>query len=197
MLRSIGDLLRSPASLAVTFAVALPLFLLVVWLPNLGLIFSVVTSGGMSAGEKVGFLWSSLGAIRTNFTAIGAWSAGAIAALFGLNVALAARYIRRRVGLARMGGAGLGGMLVALVGVGCSACGAVVLSTLLGAGAAASFVTVLPLRGEELSILSVLVLTATLLVTARKAAQPAVCAVDLGTTDVHDERGRPMPSDAG
>jgi len=177
MMRAIRDALRSPWSLAIGLVAALGVFLLSVWLPNLGVIWRVLTSGSFSPGEKIAFLWESLGAIRTNFTALGAWLTGAIAILFGLNVAVAVRYLRRRAAEARAGGAALGGVIAALVGAGCSSCGAIVLSTLFGAGATASFVARLPLGGEEFSILSVLILAATLLVTARKASQSPVCAV--------------------
>lgn len=178
MLRTLADALRSPISVAAGLVAGLAVFALVVWLPNLGLIWSVTTSGSISIGGRIGFLWSSLGAIGTNFTTFGAAVTTAVAVLFGLNVALATRRARLRLAEAGAGGAaGAGGLLLALVGVGCSSCGAVVLSTLLGTGATASLVAGLPLGGEEFGLASVAVLAATLAYSARRASRPDACAV--------------------
>lgn len=172
---AIGRVLRSPASLALLVSTALGVFLLQVWLPDLGLIWHVVTSGAFSPGGKVGFLWDSVGAIRTNFTVLGAWLAVAVSLLFGLSAALTVRYVRERLAIRDVSGMGVAGLLAALVGVGCSACGAVVLSALVGATATASFVGLLPLRGQEFSLLSVAILAAAVVVTARKLAEPVAC----------------------
>lgn len=173
--RALLDVARSPLAAGVGLAAGVAVFLLQVWLPNLGLIWSVVTSGTMPVGERAGFLWDSLGAIHTNFTPLGAWLAGAVSLLFGLNTAVTVRYLRRRLALGATGGLGLAGLIVALVGVGCSACGAIVLSFLVGTTATASFVGTLPLGGNELDFLAVAVLAATFVISLRKLAAPMVC----------------------
>lgn len=175
-LRALADVARSPLAVGAGLVAAMAVFLLQVWLPNLGLIWSVVTSDAMSAGDKAGFLWDSLGAIHTNFTVLGAWLAGTVAVLFGLNTAVTVHYLRRRLASGSTGGLGAAGLLAALLGAGCSACGAVVLSFLVGTAATASFVAELPLGGQELNLLAVTVLAVSLTVTARKLAAPAVCA---------------------
>jgi hypothetical protein len=177
MLRAISDAVRSPWSLAIGLVAAFGLFLVSVWLPNLSLISRVITSDRLTLGGKAAFMWESLAAIQTNFTTLGAWLVGAVAVLFGLNAAVAIHYLRRRAAEARAGGAALGGIIVAVIGAGCSSCGAIVLSTLLGAGASAAFVARLPLGGAEFSFLAVVILGATLLVTAHKASQAAVCEI--------------------
>lgn len=174
------DVVRSPVAVAVAVMAAVAVFLFQVWLPNLGLIWSVVTSETMSPSDKAGFLWDSLGAIRTNFTVLGAWLAAAVSLLFGLNAAVTVHYVRRRLALGGTAGAGVAGLVVAVVGVGCSACGAVVLSFLIGTTATASFVGLLPLRGQELNLVSVAVLAATLVVAIRKLTEPVVCPPSVG-----------------
>lgn len=178
MLHTVGAALISPRSMLPGALAGCGLFALIVWLPNLSLIWNVTTGGSMSLPGKAGFLWSSLGAIGTNFTTLGASLTIAVAVLFGLNVAVAVRYSRLRAAEARAGGAALGGVTLALLGVGCSSCGAVALSSLLGAGAASSFTASLPLGGQELAIASVAALAATLLLTVRSASRPALCAVE-------------------
>lgn len=182
---AIGKVLRSPGSLALLVSTAVGVFLLQVWLPDLGLIWHVVTSSAFSPGEKVGFLWASVGAIRTNFTVLGAWLVGAVSILFGLSAALTVRYLRERLAVRDVSGMGVAGLLAALVGVGCSACGAVVLSALVGATATASFVGLLPLRGQEFTLLSAAILAAAVVVTARKLAEPVACELP-GARDVRE-----------
>ncbi|HZD22589.1 MAG TPA: hypothetical protein VE569_04210 [Acidimicrobiia bacterium] len=154
----------------------LVVFALQVWLPNLGLVWSVLTSGTMSVMDKAGFLWASLGAIGTNFTTLGAWLAGLVSLLFGLNLAFTVRYLRRGL-TARAGGVGVMGILAAALGVGCSSCGAVVLSFLLGTGATASVVGLLPLAGQEFNLLAVGILAAGPVFAIHRLAQPDLCPV--------------------
>lgn len=175
MWRTALGVLRSPASLALTLAAALAAFLLQVWLPNLGLIWSVVTAGDMATVAKAQFLWTSLGALETNFTVLGAWLAVAVALLFGLNVAFSVHFVRQRLAVRDVSTLGVGGLFAAVLGVGCASCGAVVLSFVVGTTAAASIVGLLPLGGQELNLLAVAVLAAALVVTLRKLARPDAC----------------------
>ena len=176
-LRPIGQVLRSPLWVSVAAVTALGTLLLSVWLPNLGLIAHVITTGDRPLGDKVRFLWASLGAIATTFTRAQASLTVAIALLFGLDVAVMLRTVRLRARERSVAGMSLAGITVGLFGVGCSACGAVVLSALLGAGTTAALVRALPLRGLEFGIAGVLVLIAALAVTARQAARLDTCDV--------------------
>lgn len=176
MWRTSLTVLRSGWSLLFVLTGGLVVFALQVWLPNLGLVWSVITSGTMSFGDKAGFLWASLGAIGTNFTTLGAWLAGLVSLLFGLNLAFTVYYLRRGLA-ARASGFGAMGVFAAAVGVGCSSCGAVVLSFLLGTGATASVVGLLPLAGQEFNLLAVAVLTAGLGFTIHRLTQPDLCPV--------------------
>lgn len=170
-------MLGSRRSLLLAATSALVVFALQVWLPNLGLIWSVVVSGSLAPIDKVGFLWASLGAIGTNFTLLGASLAVVVSLLFGLNVALTVAYFRVSLDNRSVGALSMAGLLAAVVGVGCSACGAVVLSALVGVTATAAVVARLPLGGQELNLLAVLILVASVAFTARRLSQPVVCAV--------------------
>lgn len=174
-IRPVVDLLRSPRWVAVALVTAVAMVLFVVWLPNLGLVIDVVLAGDVPVAGKLRFLWSSLGAIGTNFTTAQASLLVLIAVLFGLNAAVALHTVRQH--LRRRSGAGLGlaGIIAGLVGAGCSACGAVVLAALLGAGTTAAVIRVLPLHGLEFSLAAVLLLTGALLVTARQAQRSQAC----------------------
>lgn len=101
------------------------------WLPNLGLIVKVISSSGASLLGKITFLASLLGSIQTNFTFFSAAYTIAIAALFGINVAMVAYYFAQRKQLVRQTGiaASFGGLVSGILGIGCAACGTLVLGS--------------------------------------------------------------------
>src|SRR6266446_5923937 len=85
----------------------LAVFIFAMWLPNLGLVWQIASSGSVSLADKVRILTALIGSIGTNFTLISGLSTTAIAVLFGANVALLAYYIRsRRQLVGRAGRAG-------------------------------------------------------------------------------------------
>ena len=87
----------------------------------------------------------------------------------------------------------LAGIAAGLLGVGCSACGTVVLSALLGAGTTATVIGALPLGGLELPIAAVLLLTAALLATARQAQRSGACQVQPARTREGGRAGSATP----
>jgi|SRR3989344_204095 len=173
-------ILRRPLYAVIALATAFVTFALSVWLPNLDFIATFISSPRVALGEKIAFLWSSLGAITTNFSLLAALLTIAISILFGLNVALTVYYFQRRLQFQKVAGIGTLGMLLGLVGVGCASCGSIVLSIFLGIGATAAVTGVLPFGGQEFSMLSVAVLFGTLYVIAKKAGDPLVCDFDVG-----------------
>ncbi len=173
-LRTIGEVLRRPAYFLLAAGVSGAVLLFAIWLPNLGLIGNAI-SGNMSVPDKLMYLWGSLGGLQTNFTVLSRWLTIATAVLVGINVSVVTYYLRQRVAVQRSAGIGAGGLFVGVLGIGCAACGSVLLSSIIGVGATASVVGVLPLGGEEFSILAVVVLALSLFITARKAANPFVC----------------------
>lgn len=99
-----------------------------------------------------------------------------VAALSGLNVALMVYYFKERFSFQRAAGVGLFGLLTGVFGVGCSACGSVLLSTVFGAGATAGLLGFLPFQGLEISMLSIVLLLASTYYLAKKIQEPMVCA---------------------
>lgn len=64
-------------------------------------------------------------------------------------------YFQKRFRLEKTAGMSTVGMLSGLLGVGCASCGSVIISSLIGFGATASVIGVLPLRGQEFGLLGV------------------------------------------
>ncbi|MBI1984556.1 MAG: hypothetical protein HYS60_00380, partial [Candidatus Wildermuthbacteria bacterium] len=97
------------------------------------------------------------------------------ALLFAVNIVLVVFYFRRRAKLQQAAGLSFAGALSGLLGIGCAACGSVILSSVFGIGATASFLSVLPLKGQELGILSVIILSASIYLVYRKINDPLIC----------------------
>lgn len=159
--------------------VASAVFALSTWLPNLGLIWQVVTSQSASALDKLAVLGGLLASITTNFTVFSALYTIAIAILFGINVSMVAYYIRQRRKFVQQGGiaASAGGLLSGLLGIGCAACGTLVLGPIISVIGAGGLIVLLPLGGQEFGILGVSILAVSIFFTVKKIQDPLVCEV--------------------
>lgn len=107
----------------------------------------------------------------------GRWPILLMALLFGLNAALISHYMRRQVRLNRAAGVSAIGVAVGLLGVGCAACGSVLLSSLLGFGATVGAIGWLPMHGLEFTWLGILIVLGSMFSIARKIVEPEACAI--------------------
>ena len=166
-----------PAYLALAGALAVLAFLLAVWFPNFGLIAEVFSSSNAPPAASFGIALSLLGGIGTNFSLLSASYTIAIAVLFGLNLAMIAYFVkqRRAAPAAKSIAVGSGALASGIVGVGCAACGSLVLGVVLPSLGAAGALAALPLNGEEFGILSVAMLLASLLLVSKNIAGPIAC----------------------
>lgn len=168
--------LRHPSYLALAIVISIAAFLFAVWLPNLGLIVEVFRTSSAPFSAKLWLAVNLLGGIRTNFSALSASYTVAVALLFGLNAAMFAYYLKRSTGLrGKTFIAGFGGAASGALGIGCAACGSFILSSVLSFAGASAALTILPLRGGEFGILSVLLLLWSLVVISRNITNPLVC----------------------
>jgi hypothetical protein len=109
-------------------------------------------------------LWNG----RVVFAHEGGWLALPLAALFGLNAAMIFRYVRAQARVNRAAGVSAVGIVIGLLGVGCAACGSVLLASLLGLGAVAA----LPFHGREFGWLGLAVTVVSTFMIAEKIADP-------------------------
>ncbi len=172
--------LLNPKYAALATVVALSLVVFAAWLPNLRLITVSLTSSSLTLGQKVGLLTALLGSIETNFTTLSRSLLITSAVLMGIQVALAAYYIRQTAKLQQDMGVSFIAMSLSLLGVGCASCGSVLLATLFGFGAMTNIVRILPFRGQEFSVLGLAILIFATWHTVKKINQPIVCEVRRG-----------------
>ena len=163
----------------VAVTAALGVFILATWLPNLGLVWQIVVSSSVSLSDKAQVLVALIGSIGTNFTVFSALSTVAISVLFGANLAMIIFFLGARRQFIGQGGsaAGLGGLASGFFGIGCAACGTIVLAPVLSFAGASALIAFLPFGGQEFSVLGMGMLGFSLFLIAKKIGDPLVCSV--------------------
>jgi hypothetical protein len=168
----------------IAVAVALVVFILATWLPNLGLVWKITVSPSVPLLDKVHILASLVGSIRTNFSTFSAVYTTAVAVLFGVNTAMVTYYVKLRRRLSRQMGqaaalAGVGGVASGFFGIGCAACGTFVVGPILSFVGATGLIALLPFDGQEFGLLGVAMLGFSIFLAAKKINEPLVCPATL------------------
>lgn len=181
VLAGLKTVFSRPRLVLLAVAVGAAVLVLATWLPNAKLVWQIASSSSISFADKARVLAALIGSIGTNFTAFSATTTIATAALFGANLAAIAYLVsqRRQSSNAgtKQGAASLLGLASGMLGVGCAACGTVLLGPVLSLLGGAGLVALLPFGGEEFSLLGIGLLTAALVLTARQIAVSASCAI--------------------
>lgn len=177
--RALKEVLYRPGYLTLASTVSVVSFAFAAWLPNLELLLQVIGDGSVPIMSKLTLPVTLLGSIATNFTVLSASYTIAIAILFGIHVALVTYLLRKRTAQLTRGGVSTGvfGAISGVFGIGCAACGSLLLTGVLPILGTTGLLALLPLGGGELGILGVILLTVALYTTARSIQQPLVCAV--------------------
>lgn len=159
---------------ALALLIAAALFLAVTWLPNRALLAFALSSETISFWRLI---WQSPQFFVVNETGASAGVALAVIALSAINASMLAYYLARRVRSERGAGVGIAGTVVGLLGIGCTACGSIILSSVFGFGAAAGFLGFLPLGGLELGAVGIFALIFSIRLLSRRIQNPDVCAI--------------------
>lgn len=161
---------------ALAAVVSSTVFAVATWLPNARLLWSIWSDASLPIADKLTFPIRLLESITTNFTTLSALYTVAIALLAGINIAFITYLIRRQQELSQSGAVvGTFGILSGTVGMGCAACGSLILTSLLGTVGGAGFAAALPLRGGEFGIIGVVLLGASTYFLAKQITKPLVC----------------------
>lgn len=178
--RLLYTVFKKPSYLLLATLIAWMVFTVAVWLPNIPLILTVLGSSATFSGKFM-FLVTLYESIGTNFTVISATYTISIAILVGIQISLLYYYIRKvktnRSSLSGIKGTGLAGLLVGFLGIGCAACGAFILTSLLSLIGASALLTFLPFGGGELGFLGVILLVYSTWLLLKKINEPLVCIV--------------------
>lgn len=162
--------------IVLTLVVAFLLLLFAIWLPNLSLVWDTIISM-LTAPMKFVYLFDSLGAFHTNFTLTSQVTTIAVSLLFGIHVSMVTYYFIHRISSQRSAGIGTLGIISGIFGIGCAACGSVVLSSIIGVGAATGFLGRLPFHGIEFTALGIIFLVVAISIVSKKITDPQVCPI--------------------
>lgn len=179
ILDALQKVFRKPAYVILALLVSVSVFVLAVWLPNIKLIVSIISSSSIPLITKIQLPINLLGSIGTNFTPLSATYTILIAVLFGIYIAMLIYFLKRRIKEVGQSGMATGflGIASGVLGVGCAACGPFLLTSfaLVGTG---GILTFLPLGGSEFGIIGVILLALAIYVTAKKIVDPQVCKIE-------------------
>lgn len=160
VISALKKVFRKPKYIVLSLCTSFLVFAFAVWLPNARLIVTIMGHPGISFSERVEIPITLLGSIVTNFTLLSALYTIVIAILFGIHVSMVVYMVREKIAFLRKSGLASGflGIVSGILGMGCAACGSLLLTagiSLVGASAILSF---LPFNGAEFGILGVLLL---------------------------------------
>ena len=177
--QALQKVFRKPLYTLLALIVSAVVFAFTVWFPNISLIVEVMGHPGISFSQKLDLPISLLGSIATNFTLLSASYTVAIALLFGVNLAMTIYFLRRKISEVRQSGVVTGfiGLTSGVLGVGCAACGSLLLTSGLSLVGASGILAFLPLAGGEFGILGVILLLASIYLIAKQIQNPAICKI--------------------
>lgn len=177
----LGQVFSNARYIFLALGVALTILSATLLLPNKSILFQVLMSESFSLTQKFAFVIKLFGSITTNFTFFSATYLLVVATLFAVNIVLLTFYIRRRQGSnhsKKAHFASIGGFVSGVLGIGCAACGSVVLTALFGLIGAGSIIAFLPLQGLEFGIVGIVLLLFSTHYLIKKISDPLVCKID-------------------
>lgn len=179
MSQALQKVFRNPVYVILALVVSASVFALAVWLPNIRLVADVVSTPDVPLLSKFELPLSLLGSITTNFTSLSAVYTATISVLFGMYIAMTIYFLKRRIKDVRQNGIATGflGITSGVLGVGCGACGAFLLTSFLSLVGAGGILVLLPLKGNEFGILGVILLAIALQATSKQIENPLVCKI--------------------
>lgn len=180
LLSVLGRVFSQVRYMQVAILIAAMALSVAILLPNISVILQVFQSSSIGLGTKLQFLGSMYGVFFTNFTFFTAFYTLTIAFLFGVNSALLAYYIRRRqkvVSNTSGHTAGFLGVVSGIFGIGCAACGSVIISSFLVLFGVGGLLAILPFHGAEFGALGIIFLLISIYQLSKRINDPLVCPV--------------------
>lgn len=180
MLDVLMRVFRQPKYFLIAVTVTFVVFSAAILLPNIPVLLQVLGSGAVALGTKVTLVLSLYGSLLTNYSALSASYMVAAAILFGLNSTLLVFYIaNRRVRAENYAGnaATVAGMVAGVFGIGCAACGSIIISAFLALFGASGLLLLLPLQGAEFGLLAVGLLGFSVYQLTQRINDPLICEI--------------------
>lgn len=173
--RSLIEILSKPHYVVFALFVAGCVIIFMTLIQNVPFVKTIWTTETFSFSGKLHITLQSLYAFNTNLTHMSQFFHIIISALIAIHLTCLIYYFRARRRIEGAAGIGFIGVLSGIIGVGCSVCGSVVLSSLIGLSATTTLITFLPLRGVEFSLLAIVILLSSIFYLGMKLQEPVIC----------------------
>lgn len=172
IIASFKEVFKKPSYVILFFTIALTFFLASLLLIRYDLLafFDGIT--------KLRIFWSLILDLRSTFTPSSIILVITLSILSAINISMMVFYTKRRIILQKKAGVGFLGIIIGFLGVGCASCGSLILSSIFGLSATASFIGILPFQGLEFGILGVVILLTSIYLVAKKIQNPLLCKID-------------------
>ena len=156
-MHSILNVIKRPHYSFLAVGTAVALFLVLVLMRNAALVGDVIVNGNIHWDNKAKIFAALLGGIGMSMGAVSVAVAILTSILFGINVALIVSLARKRSFRAAGRGtvAGLGGVSIGALGIGCASCGTLALTAVFPLVGSTGLLALLPLRGAEFGFFGV------------------------------------------
>lgn len=166
---------RRDSRLVIILATLLFVLLLLAF-QNGGSAYQILQFEAIPLFTRIGLFLKTLFDIHSTFTGSTLILAVLGSFLGGINLSLAYTYVKLRGEIIARSGLYSGmGLLLAIVGIGCAACGTALLSVILGFFGLSAMLNILPYQGVEIGYIGLIILLMATYVLAKKVAAPAVC----------------------
>jgi len=181
MARTARLVLTAPGYAPVAGLGALAALTLFVVSLNATLVGDLVVGGSLPPGDRLRILAELYPFVGTSFGPLQGALLCVVAALTGVDVAMATYHFREHGVSIRTGGTGAAGVVLGTLGAGCAACGSAVLLGLLSLFGISGSLLFLPLDGLEFAALALVVLTLSIywLADGMRGGEVNGCPVDL------------------
>lgn len=153
----------------------------IVLLPNREIIIQLISASAIGVGEKLFFVSSLYGSLVLNYGVVSITYILGVSVLFGINIALLTYYVRRRQSQTKGKTAhvtSLAGLVSGIFGIGCAACGSIILTSVLGLFGAGGLILFLPFNGSEFGFIGLFLLGYSIYYLIKRINDPLVCLLD-------------------
>lgn len=179
LLKPVREIFVNPYHLLSWVLLVTLIFSLAVLYPNLETLIHIFQQDHLSFTSQIGFLVALYGGVFTNFSLLLFSTTVTITLLTATQIILLYRLIKERgqamANLKQYGTVTFIGTGLATLGLGCAACGALVLGSLLSVTGGTWLLTYLPWHGQEIAFVAILVLITSNYYILRRLSTPLTC----------------------
>lgn len=169
MIASLVEVFRKPLTWVSSMIIFFTIFGLMTLAPHLNTFLALKRAG---VGGDVIASFSRV--IFSNSTTLSLLGIFLVSVLTGLYIPILITYVRK-FGANKRSIGGAGGTILGLFGIGCAACGSLLLTPLLGVLGVGGILAALPFGGEEFLLLGIIILITSIYYLLKKLGQPLVC----------------------